>query len=311
MDGPWDVVIIGAGPAGLAAAIYAGRARRSTLVLEKGLPGGQILLTDWVENFPGFPDGVTPFELMNDFRKHAEKFGARIETDEIEGISRAGERCLLKGSKGDYAARAVVIATGSAYRRLGIDNEARLTGRGVSYCATCDGAFFAGLHVAMVGGGDNALKEALFLTKYCRQVTIIHRRDRFRGEKIYQERVFASPKVAILWETVVEAVNGGDKVESLEVRSLKDGTAAHLPVDGLFISIGTTPQTDFARGFVDLNEWGRVKVGLNMESSVPGVFAAGDVSDACPKQIATAVGTGVHAALSAEEYLSGTEQSRL
>jgi thioredoxin reductase (NADPH) len=305
MAGPWDIVIIGAGPAGLAAAIYAGRARRSTLVLEKGLPGGQILFTDWVENFPGFPDGVTPFELMEDFRKHAEKFGARIETDEIEGISRAGENWLLKGSKEDYAARAVIIATGSAYRRLGIDNEARLTGRGVSYCATCDGAFFAGLHVAMVGGGDNALKEALFLTKFCQTVTIIHRRDRFRGEKIYQERVFASPKIEILWETVVEAVNGGDKVESLEIRSLKDGTAAHLPVDGLFISIGTAPQTDFVRGFLDLNEWSQLKVGLNMESSVPGIFAAGDVSDACPKQIATAVGTGVHAALSAEEYLSG------
>jgi len=311
MDGLWDVVIIGAGPAGLAAAIYAGRARRSTLVLEKGLPGGQILLTDWVENFPGFPEGVTPFELMQDFRKHAEKFGARIETDEIEGISRSGGNWLLKGSKEDYAARAVIVATGSAYRRLGIGNEARLTGRGVSYCATCDGAFFAGLRVAMVGGGDNALKEALFLTKYCRKVTIIHRRDRFRGEKIYQERVFASPKIEVLWETVVEAVNGADKVESLEARSLKNGTAAHLPVDGLFISIGTAPQTDFVRGFLDLNEWGQVKVGLNMESSVPGVFAAGDVSDACPKQIATAVGTGVHAALSAEEYLSGTEQSRL
>jgi thioredoxin reductase (NADPH) len=304
MDAPWDVVIIGAGPAGLAAAIYAGRARRSTLVLEKGLPGGQILLTDWVENFPGFPDGVTPFELMQDFRKHAEKFGARLETDEIEGISKIEGKWLLKGSKVDYTARAVIIATGSAYRRLGIDNEARLTGRGVSYCATCDGAFFAGLHIAMVGGGDNALKEALFLTKYCRKVTIIHRRDRFRGEKIYQERVFASPQIEVLWETVVKAVNGADKVESLELHSLKDGTAAHLPVDGLFISIGTAPQTDFVRGLLDLTEWGQVKVDLNMESSVSGIFAAGDVSDACPKQIATAVGTGVHAALSAEEYLS-------
>jgi len=304
MDGPWDVVIIGAGPAGLAAAIYAGRARRSTLVLEKGLPGGQILLTDWVENFPGFPEGVTPFELMQDFRKHAEKFGARIETDEIAGLSRSGEDWLLKGSKGDYTARAVIIATGSAYRRLGLENEARLTGRGVSYCATCDGAFFADRHVAMVGGGDNALKEALVLAKYCRKVTVIHRRDRFRGEKIYQERLFASPKIEVLWETVVEAVNGDDKVESLEIRNLKDGTAAHLPVDGLFISIGTAPQTDFVRGFLDLNEWGQVKVDLDMESSVPGIFAAGDVSDACPKQIATAVGTGVHAALSAEEFLS-------
>jgi thioredoxin reductase (NADPH) len=311
MDAPWDVVIVGAGPAGLAAAIYAGRARRSTLVLEKGLPGGQILLTDWVENFPGLPDGVTPFDLMRDFRKHAEKFGARIETDEIEGLSGTEGNWLLKGSKRAYAALAVIIATGSSYRRLGIENEARLTGRGVSYCATCDGAFFKGRDVAMVGGGDNALKEALFLTKYCRKVTIIHRRDRFRGERIYQERVFASDKIEVRWDTVVKAINGGDKIESLDIRNLKNNSTLHLPVDGLFVSIGTEPQTGFVRGFPDLNEWGQVKVKPNMETSAAGIFAAGDVSDACPKQIATAVGTGVHAALSVEEYLSGREQSPL
>jgi thioredoxin reductase (NADPH) len=308
MGESWDVVIVGAGPAGLSAAIYAGRARRSTLVLEKGLPGGQILVTDWVENFPGFPDGVTPFELMGDFHKHAEKFGARIENDEIEGISGSEGAWLLRGSKDEYTARSVIIATGSAYRRLGLENESRLTGRGVSYCATCDGAFFAGRGIAMVGGGDNALKEALFLTKYCRKVTIIHRRDRFRGERIYQERVFASEKIQVLWDTVVEAINGGDKIESLDLRNLQTDNRLHLPVDGLFISIGTEPQTAFVRGFLDLNEWGRVKVKPNMESSAPGIFAAGDVSDACPKQIATAVGTGVHAALSVEEYLSAADK---
>ncbi len=304
MDNAWDVVIVGAGPAGLAAAIYTGRARRSTLVLEKGLPGGQILLTDWVENYPGFPDGATPFALMQGFRSQAEKFGARIETDEIAGLSGSEGAWVLKGSRKDYSARAVIIATGSAYRRLGIEGEARLTGRGVSYCATCDGAFFAGREVAMVGGGDNALKEALFLTKYCRKVTIVHRRDRFRGERIYQERVFGSEKIEVLWDTVVEAVGGGDKVESLSLRNLKTGNTLALRADGLFVSIGTAPQTDLVRGLVDLNEWGQVKVDLDMRSSVPGIFAAGDVSDACPKQIATAVGTGVHAALSVEEYLS-------
>jgi thioredoxin reductase (NADPH) len=304
MGGSWDVVIVGAGPAGLAAAIYTGRARRSTLVLEKGLPGGQILVTDWVENFPGFPDGITPFELMRDFHKHAEKFGARIETDEIEKISGSEGAWVLRGSEDEYTARSVIIAPGSAYRRLGLENEARLTGRGVSYCATCDGAFFAGRDIAMVGGGDNALKEALFLTKYCRKVTIIHRRDRFRGERIYQERVVTNEKIQILRDTVVEAINGGDKIESLDLRNMKIDSKLHLPVDGLFISIGTEPQTAFVRGFLDLNEWGQVKVKPNMESSAPGIFAAGDVSDACPKQIATAVGTGVHAALSVEEYLS-------
>jgi thioredoxin reductase (NADPH) len=304
MDGPWDVVIIGAGPAGLSAAVYTGRARRSTVVLEKGFPGGQILLTDWVENFPGFPDGATPLELMQDFRKQAEKFGARIETDEVVGLQGAGGAFTLKGTRKEHEARAVIIATGSSYRRLGIEGEARLTGRGVSYCATCDGAFFSGRDVAMVGGGDNALKEAIFLTKYARKVTIIHRRDRFRGERIYQERVFASEKIEILWDTVVDAINGGPKVESLDIRNVKTGNKLQLKVDGLFISIGTAPQTGFVRDFLELNEWGQVKVNLHMETSVPGIFAAGDVSDACPKQIATAVGTGVHAALSVEEYLS-------
>ena len=304
MDRPWDVVIVGAGPAGLSAAIYTGRARRSTLVLEKGFPGGQILLTDWVENFPGFPNGVAPLELMQDFRRQVEKFGARIETDEIVGLQGAGGNFALKGTRKEHAARAVIIATGSSYRQLGIEGEVRLTGRGVSYCATCDGAFFTGRDVAMVGGGDNALKEALFLTRYARKVTIIHRRDRFRGERIYQERVFAHDKAEVLWDTVVEAINGGDRLDSLDVRNLKKGSKLRLAVDGLFISIGTAPQTDFVRGLLELNEWGQVKVNLNQETSVPGVFAAGDVSDACPKQIATAVGTGVHAALSVEEFLS-------
>ena len=304
MDRPWDVVIAGAGPAGLSAAIYTGRARRSTLVLEKGFPGGQILLTDWVENLPGFPEGAAPMALMQGFRSQAEKFGARIETDEIVGLSGSGAPFVLKGTRNEYAARAVIIATGSSYRRLGLENEARLTGRGVSYCATCDGAFFAGRDVAMVGGGDNALKEALFLTRYCRKVTIIHRRDRFRGERIYQERVFSSGKVEVLFETVVDAVDGAEKVESVDLRNLKTGKKLQLPVDGLFVSIGTAPRTEFVRGVVDLNEWGQVKVNLDQETSVPGIFAAGDVSDACPKQIATAVGTGVHAALSVEEYLS-------
>ncbi len=304
MDRPWDVVIVGAGPAGLSAAIYTGRARRSTLVLEKGFPGGQILLTDWVENFPGFPEGAAPMALMQGFRSQAEKFGARIEIDEVVGVSGSGGAFVLKGTRNEYAARAVIIATGSSYRRLGLESEARLTGRGVSYCATCDGAFFTGRDVAMVGGGDNALKEALFLTKYARKVTIIHRRDRFRGERIYQERVFSSGKVEVLFETVVDAVDGAEKVESVDLRNLKTGNKLRLPVDGLFISIGTAPQTDFVRGLLDLNEWGQVKVSLDQETSVPGIFAAGDVSDACPKQIATAVGTGVHAALSVEEFLS-------
>lgn len=304
MSGPWDVVIVGAGPAGLAAALYTGRARRTTLVLEKGAPGGQILLTDWVENYPGFPNGVAPMELMAGFRRQAESFGARIETDEVQGIRIDGPTFVLQGTRGEIVGRSVILAMGSSYRRLGVPGEERLTGRGVSYCATCDGAFFAGRDVAVVGGGDNALKEAVFLTKFARSVTLIHRRDRFRGEKIYQERVLAATKVRVLYDTVVEGIEGGERVESLRLRNVRDGSTSSLAVSGVFISIGTEPQTAFVRGFVELNEWGQIKVGPGMRTSVPGVFAAGDVSDACPKQVATAVGTGVHAALSVEDWLS-------
>ena len=300
----WDVVIVGAGPAGLAAAVYTGRAGRSTLVLEKAVPGGQILLTDWVENYPGFPDGVAPFDLMQGFRKQAEKFGARIETDEVQSAERTADGWLLKGRKEVYAARAVILATGSAYRRLGLDNEAELTGRGVSFCATCDGAFFAGRDIAVVGGGDNALKEAVFLTKFARSVALIHRRDKFRGEKIYRDRALANDKISVHWNTVIDAIRGEERLEALKLRNLKDGTSSELAVSGLFVSIGTEPQAGFVKGLLELNEWGQIEVGPGMTTSAPGVFAAGDVSDACPKQIATAVGTGVHAALSVEEYLS-------
>lgn len=304
MNGPWDVAIAGAGPAGLAAAIYTGRARLKTLVLEKGLAGGQILLTDWVENYPGFPAGVAPFELMQGFRKQAETFGARIETDEALSLESRPEGFVLKGYKAEYEARAVIVATGSAYRRLGVEGEERLTGRGVSYCAVCDGAFFAGRDIAVVGGGDNALKEALFLTRYARSLTLVHRRDRFRGEKIYQERVEAEAKIRVLFETIVCDIQGEAKLESVSLIDLRTGAKSSLPVSGLFVSIGTQPQTEFVKGFLELDQGGRIKGGPGMGTSVPGVFAAGDVCDACPKQLATAVGTGVHAALSVEDHLS-------
>jgi thioredoxin reductase (NADPH) len=300
----WDVIIVGAGPAGLAAALYAGRARRRTLVLEKKIPGGQILLTDWVENYPGFPDGVAPFDLTENFRRQAQKFGAAFATDEVKGLSRSERGWRLAGARHAYEAKAVIIATGSDYRRLGIPGESRLTGSGVSYCAICDGAFFGDRDVAVVGGGDNALKESLFLAKYARRVTLIHRRDKFRGEKVYQERVQAAANIMILWETVIEEVLGRDQVEGLRLRHLHDGSVETLPVAALFVSIGTEPLTGFVAGILELNEWGQVKVGPDMRTSQPGIYAAGDVSDACPKQLATAVGTGVHAALAVEDYLA-------
>jgi len=231
-----DVVIIGAGPAGLAAAVYTGRARLDTLVLEKGIPGGQILLTDFVENYPGFPEGVAPFQLIENFKKHAEKFGARIEIDEAKEISGKDGFWSIQGNKEEYPAKAVIIASGSVYQKMGVPNEDKLTGKGVSYCATCDGAFFKDREIAVVGGGDNALTEALFLTKFCKKITVIHRRDRFRAEKILQERIFASDKIEVLWDSVVEEVLGEERFEAVTVKNVKNDNISQMKLDGLFVS---------------------------------------------------------------------------
>jgi len=304
MSESFDVVIIGAGPAGLAAALYTGRARLETLILEKGMPGGQILLSDFVENYPGFPDGAVPFQLMENFRKHAEKFGAEMKTDEAGDIRREDDLWVVVGHKAEYPARAVIIATGSVYRKLGLEGEEKLTGKGVSYCATCDGAFFVDKDVAVVGGGDNALREALFLTKYCRTVKIIHRRDQFRAEKIYQERVASNEKIEVLWNSVIQEIVGEEKFDSVKLKNKTTNEMSNLKLDGLFLSIGMDPNSGFVKKLLDLDEWGQIKVGPSMTTSQPGIFAAGDVTDACPEQIATAVGTGVAAALTLDRYLS-------
>ena len=306
MSETYNVIIIGAGPAGLAAAIYTGRARLETLVVEKGMPGGQILLTDFVENYPGFPEGVVPFQLMDHIRKQAEKFGAKIMTDEATQIQGKDNLWFVVGKKAKYIAQAVIVCTGSVYRKLGLEGEERLVGKGVSYCATCDGAFFKERDVAVVGGGDNALREALFLTKFCRSVILIHRRQRFRGEKIYQEKVLSSQKIKILWETVVEEISGQDRFERITVKNIKTNETSVLKLDGLFISIGTVPNSGIVKGLLHLDEWGQIEVSASMASSQPGIFAAGDVTNACPQQMATAVGSGVVAALSVNEYLEST-----
>jgi len=300
-----DVVIIGAGPAGLAAALYAGRARLKTVVLEKAIPGGQILLTDWIENYPGFPEGVAPFDLMENFRKQTVRFGATIVTDEAREIKRDGEKWIVRGAKTEYSARAIIIAAGSAYRRLGLPNESKLVGRGVSYCATCDGAFFRDLDIAVVGGGDTALMEAIYLTKFARRVALIHRRDQLRGTRILQERIFANPKIEMRWNSVVESILGEENLEGVVLKNVKDGTLTTLKIEGLFVSIGMDPISEIAKGLLKLSSWGEILVDRDMSTSEPGIYAAGDVIDHCPHQVATAVGSGVHAALSVDEYLSG------
>jgi len=299
----YDGVIVGAGPAGLAGALYTGRAPLRTVVLEKAIPGGQILLTDWVENYPGFPEGIAPFDLMDSFRKQSERFGAVIETDEARSIRREDPYWVVTGQARAYMARAVIVATGAAYRKLGVPGETRLTGKGVSYCATCDGPFFRDAVVAVVGGGDNALTEAVLLTKFCRKLYLIHRRDQFRAIRILQERVRSNPKIEVLWDTVVEAAEGENHLEKAIVRNVKEDRVFPLLLDGLFVSIGMDPHTGFVKGVVELNEWGEIKVDPRMATSQPGIYAAGDVADACPKQVATAAGSGVSAALAVNEYL--------
>jgi len=309
----FDVLIIGGGPAGLSAALYAGRSRLRTLVIEKGLPGGQILLTDWIENYPGFPDGIAPFDLMDAFRRQAEKFGAAIVMEEARALRpspRPGAAAgappdwIVETAQGERRAAAVIVTTGSAYRRLNLHREAELIGHGVSYCATCDGPFFRDAEIAVVGGGDTALMEAEYLTKFARAVHLIHRRDKFRGTKILQERVFANAKITVHWDAVLESLSGTDQLAGVVLKNVKTGETAPLAVEGLFVSIGMDPTNELVRGIVALNEWGEILVDDRMAASAPGIFAAGDVIDAAPHQVAAAVGTGAHAAISVDAYLA-------
>jgi thioredoxin reductase (NADPH) len=284
MSGIYDVIIVGAGPAGLAAAIYTGRARLETLLLEKALPGGQILLADWIENYPGFAEGVGTFPLMDAFRAQAERFGAKIEVDEIADLQQGeGPLWKLVGRDKTYQTRTVIVATGAAHRHLEVPGEAELTGRGVSFCATCDGAFFRDKLVSVVGGGSWAMTEALFLTKFARLVKLIHRRQGFRAEKILRERVRDHEKIELVLDTVVDTVNGKDKLESLSLRNVNTG---------------------FLGSLLELNEWGEIVVRKKMATSQPGIYAAGDVTDACSNQVAIASGAGVEAALAVDEYIT-------
>lgn len=304
MSENYDVLIVGAGPAGLAAGIYTGRARLNTLIFEKALPGGQILLTDWIENYPGFAEGVNTFSLMDNFRAQADRFGAKIEMDDVQKIRKMGDPWQVQGQEKIYTAPVVIVATGASHRKMGIPGEAELTGRGVSFCATCDGAFFRDKIVGVVGGGSWALTEALFLTKFASVVKLFHRRQGFRAEKILQERVRAHEKIELVLDTVIEKINGEAKLETLSTRNVKSDVATEVPVDGLFVSIGMIPNTAFLDGLLELNEWGEIVVRKKMATSQPGIYAAGDVTDACSNQVAIAAGAGVEAAIAADEYIS-------
>lgn len=300
----YDIAIIGAGGAGLTAAIYAARARRTVAVFERQLVGGQIATTGLVENYPGFPEGVNGFDLGQLFLKQAENFGAEVHYTEIDALERAPDGTfLLRTHDGEFGARAVIATAGAAYKRLGIPGEDEFTGRGVSWCATCDAAFFKDLEVAVVGGGDAALDEGLFVTRYASKVHLIHRRDELRASKILQERAFANPRFTFTWDTVVEAIRGDDAVTGLDLRNVKTGETSHLAVAAIFIFIGHIPNSHLLEGLVDLDPGGHAIADIQMRTSLPGLFVAGDVRANAPRQLVAACGDGCTAAISAEHFL--------
>ena len=302
----YDLAIIGGGPAGLTAYLYAARARLNTILIEKLSPGGQVLVTDFVENYPGFPEGLPGWELMEKFVAHVKKLGFKQKPGEVTGLELNGELKRLKLAGGEeLLARAVIIATGASPNKLGVPGEKELTGKGVSYCATCDGPFFRDQTVAVVGGGNTAVQEALFLTRFAEKVFLIHRRDQLRAQKILQERAFANPKIHFIWNTVVEEILGQEKVEGVRIKNRKTGEISTLPVDGVFIFIGIRPQSDFVKGLLPTDERGFIITDCEMRTELPGVFAAGDVRAKACRQIITAAGDGATAAYMAEHYLSG------
>ncbi len=299
----YDLIIIGGGPAGLTAGIYAGRARLCALMLEKLIHGGQMMTTDLVENYPGFPEGITGFELSDRMRKQAERFGLLIKNAEVLEIIPGQPLHTVVMEDRRVTTRAIIIATGAGYKHLGVPGEDKLTGRGVSFCATCDGALYKDQEIAMVGGGDNALTEILFLERFAKKIHLIHRRDQLRAAKYLQERIFKLPKVEIHWDSVVTEFKGANGLEALELRNEKTGGRSTLAVSGAFIAIGIVPHTAWLKDLLPLDEWGFILTDPIMGTGIPGVFAAGDVRSKLERQISTAVGDGTIAAIAVERYL--------
>ena len=305
-EGPGNhshVVIVGSGPAGLTAAIYAARANLNPIVIGGYTPGGQLMITSDVENYPGFPEGIQGPELMQRFREQAERFGARLVDSDIEQVDFSGRPFRLWAEGVEYTADSVIVATGASALWLGLDNETRLRGRGVSACATCDGFFFRGKKVAVVGGGDTALEEASFLTRFANEVVMLHRRDKFRGSKIMQQRALNNPKINIRWNTEVTDVLGGEKVEGLRLRDTSTGEELDEHMEGLFVAIGYKPNTDVFRDWLDVDDKGYLVITDETHTKIDGVFVAGDVHDHRYRQAVTAAADGCKAAIDAERWL--------
>ncbi len=305
-DTVYDVIILGGGPAGLTAGLYTSRAKLKTLLLERMIMGGQVMTTTKVENYPGFPGGIDGPDLMMRFQEHCQEFGLEVTTGEAEGLVDNGDVKTLVVDGQELSARAVIITTGAEPSKLGVDGEDSFIGRGVSYCATCDGAFFREVEVAIIGGGDTAAEEALFLTRFASKVYLIHRRNELRATKILQDRIEANDKIEVLWDTVIEKVNGDNSgMTSAALKNLKSGETRDLPLAGMFVAIGVTPKAHFLTEVLELDGDGYVLTDAECRTSMPGVFAAGDVRKKILKQIATAVGDGAVAAIMAEKYLDG------
>ena len=305
-----DVIIIGSGPAGYTAALYAARAQLDPLVFEGTHYGGALITTTDVENYPGFPEGIMGPQLMEQIRAQAERFGAELVPDDVVEVDLTGSIKIVKTHSEEFHARSVIVATGSHYRKLGLPVEDKLSGHGMSWCATCDGFFFRNQDIAVVGGGDTAMEEATFLTRFARSVTVIHRRNELRASRIMQERAFADPKIQFLWDHEVVDVLGKEKVTGVRVRNVKTGEESTLDVTGLFVAIGHEPRSDLFRGQLQLDDEGYILVDApSTRTNQPGVFAAGDVVDHIYRQAVSAAGTGCAAALDAERYLAALNQS--
>ena len=299
----YDIVIIGGGPAGLAAGVYAARARRSTVIIEKNVTGGQIALTSDIENYPGI-DTINGFDLGQAMQQQAEKWGAEMAYVAVTGIEPQEGGLVVHTDDGDMLAKALIITAGADYNKLGVPGEERLVGHGVSYCGTCDAAFFKDQDVVVVGGGDAAMDEGLFVARYASKVSVIHRRDTLRASAVLQERAFANPKMEFVWDTVVESVDGESDVASVHLRNLKTDEQRDFPVQGVFIFIGQTPNSGFLEGVVDTDAGGHIIVNEWMETNVPGIFAAGDIRNNSARQVVTSAGDGATAAIRADHYIN-------
>lgn len=304
MNPDYDLVIIGAGPAGLTAALYAGRARLSVAVLEKMVPGGQILVSDWIENFPGFPEGISGADLMAKFLEQVKRFNVEIRTGNVVSLDLSEPVKRINLDDGTLSAHAVILATGAYPRKLGVPGENTYYGQGVSTCATCDAPFFRDSIVAAVGGGDTAVQESLFLTRFAKKVYLIHRRDQLRATRILQERAAENERLEMVWNSVVTGIKGGASgVQAVTVKNVKTGETSELAVDGCFIWVGTTPNTAFVGNTLETDEWGFIITDARMQTSAPGVYAAGDVRNTPLRQVSTAVGDGAIAAHEAINYV--------